>query len=82
MTLRSVPLRTVFHFVAFHRIQSTQIERVYEENDGDEAAIRATLNAKLAEYKLWFRSPKRAGEKRTAVEQEVEGTKNLLKRAK
>ncbi|KAJ3052438.1 hypothetical protein HK097_006281 [Rhizophlyctis rosea] len=63
-------------------IQSTQIERLYKENDGDEAAIRATLNAKLEEYKLWFRSPKRAGEKRTAVEQEVEGTKNLLKRAK
>ncbi|KAJ3037164.1 hypothetical protein HK097_003587 [Rhizophlyctis rosea] len=59
-------------------IQSTQIERLYEKNDGNEAATRAALDLKLEEYRLWFRSPKRAEEKRTVVEQEVEGTKKLL----
>ncbi|KAJ3046659.1 hypothetical protein HK097_000661 [Rhizophlyctis rosea] len=63
-------------------IQSTQIERLYEENDDHEAATRAALDLKLEEYRLWFRSPKRAGENRTVVEQGVEGTKKLLKRAK
>ncbi|KAJ3030904.1 hypothetical protein HK097_005535 [Rhizophlyctis rosea] len=63
-------------------IQSNKIAQFYEQYDGDEAAIRTALDEKLAVYREWFRSPKRAGEKRTAVEQEVEGTKKLFKRAK
>ena len=64
-----------------YSFQNVKIYAVYEENDGNEEAIRAVLDRKVIEYKEWFRSPHHTSEKRTAVEQKVEGTKRLLKRA-